>query len=135
MIKVKRLRHATFTTPDIEAQLDYYQSIIGLGVIARGDSRILLGTESDELTLVLERGAAAQLTSIAYEVAPGLEPAELQKSLTGFGIKSEIRSDTAPGITKALAFDDADGHRIELFSRWEFCKAIEPIRGLAELPP
>ena len=96
MIRVKRLRHATFTTANIEAQLDYYQSIIGLGIIARGDGRVLLGTESDELTLVLERAAAAQLTSIAYEVAPGLEPAELQKSLTGHNIKSEIRSDTAP---------------------------------------
>jgi catechol 2,3-dioxygenase-like lactoylglutathione lyase family enzyme len=131
MIKVKRLRHATFTTPNIEAQLDYYQSIIGLGLIARGDGRVVLGNDSDELTLVLERGPAAQLTSIAYEVAPGLELAELQKSLTGHNIKSEIRSDTAPGIAKALVFDDTEGRRIELFSRWEFCKAVEPIRGLA----
>ena len=131
MIKVKRLRHATFTSPNIEAQLDYYQSIIGLGVVARSDGHILLGTESDELTLVLERGATSQLTSIAYEVAPNLEPADLQKALASHGITSEIRSDTAPGITKVLVFDDADGHRIELFSRWEFCKAVEPIRGLA----
>ena len=76
MIKVKRLRHATFTTADIEAKLDYYQSIIGLGIIARDGGRILLGTESDELTLVLERGTASLLTSIAYEVAPGLEPGD-----------------------------------------------------------
>lgn len=131
MIKVKRLRHATFTSPDIEAQLDYYQSIIELGIIARSDGKILLGTESDELTLVLARGPAAQLTSIAYEVAPNLEPTELQKSLANHGITSEIRSDTAPGIAKALIFNDTDGRRIELFSKWEFCKAIEPIRGLA----
>ena len=82
-------------------------------------------------TLALERGTASQLTSIAYEVAPNLDPADLQKSLADHGIKSEIRSDTAPGIAKALVFDDPDGHRIELFSRWEFCKAVEPIRGLA----
>ncbi len=107
MIKVKRLRHVTFTSPNIEAQLDYYQSVIGLGVIERSDGRLLLGTESDELTLILERGAAPHLTSIAYEVAPNLDPSDLRKSLASLGIKSE------------------------LFSRWEFCKAIEPIRGLA----
>ena len=87
MIKVKRLRHVSFASPNVEAQLDYYQSVIGLGVIQRSDGRVLLGTESDELTLVLERGAAPHLTSIAYEVAPNLDPADLQKSLASLDIK------------------------------------------------
>ncbi|WP_197423257.1 VOC family protein [Bradyrhizobium valentinum] len=131
MIKVKRLRHVTFTSADVEPQLDYYQSVIGLAVIGRDDRRIFLGTESDELTLVLEQGAASHLTTIAYEVAPHLDLADLQKPLASLDIKSEIRSDTAPGIAKALVFNDPDGLQIELFSRWEFCKPIEPIRGLA----
>ena len=131
MIKVKRLRHVTFASPNVEAQLDYYQSIIGLAVIGRDDRRIVLGTDSDELTLVLEHGAASRLTAIAYEVAPGLDLSDLQKSLASLDIKSEIRSDTAPGISKTLVFNDPDGHQIELFSRWDFCKPVEPIRGLA----
>ena len=131
MIKVKRLRHVSFASPNVEAQLDYYQSIIGLAVIGRDDRRIILGTESDELTLVLERGAASRLTAIAYEVAPGLDLSDLQKSLASLNIKSEVRSDTAPGIPKTLVFNDPDGLQIELFSRWDFCKPVEPIRGLA----
>jgi catechol 2,3-dioxygenase-like lactoylglutathione lyase family enzyme len=131
MIKVKRLRHVTFASPDVEAQLDYYQSIIGLAVIARDDRRVILGTESDELTLILEHGAASRLTAIAYEVAPGPDPSDLQKSLASLHIKSEIRSDTAPGIPKTLVFNDLDGLQIELFSKWGFCKPVEPIRGLA----
>jgi catechol 2,3-dioxygenase-like lactoylglutathione lyase family enzyme len=131
MIKVKRLRHVTFASPNLEAQLDYYRSIIGLAVIGRDDRRVILGTESDELTLVLERGAAPRLTAIAYEVAPGLDLPELQKSLATLHVTSEIRSDTAPGIPKTLVFNDPDGIQIELFSRWNFCKPVEPIRGLA----
>ena len=131
MIKVKRLRHVSFASPNVEAQLDYYQSIIGLAVIGRDDRRIILGTESDELTLVLEHGAASRLTAIAYEVAPGLDLSDLQKSLASLDIKSEVRSDTAPGIPKTLVFNDPDGLQIELFSRWDFCKPVEPIRGLA----
>jgi catechol 2,3-dioxygenase-like lactoylglutathione lyase family enzyme len=131
MIKVKRLRHISFASPNVEAQLDYYQSIIGLAVIGRDDRRIILGTESDELTLVLEHGAASRLTTIAYEVAPGLDLSDLQKSLASLNIKSEVRSDTAPGIPKTLVFNDPDGLQIELFSRWDFCKPVEPIRGLA----
>jgi catechol 2,3-dioxygenase-like lactoylglutathione lyase family enzyme len=131
MIKVKRLRHVSFASPNVEAQLDYYQSIIGLAVIGRDDRRIILGTESDELTLVLEHGAASRLTAIAYEVAPGLDLSDLQKSLASLNIKSEVRCDTAPGIPKTLVFNDPDGLQIELFSRWDFCKPVEPIRGLA----
>ena len=131
MIKVKRLRHVSFASPNVEAQLDYYQSIIGLAVIGRDDRRIILGTDSDELTLVLEHGAASRLTAIAYEVAPGLDLSDLQKSLASLDIKSEVRSDTAPGIPKTLVFNDPDGLQIELFSRWDFCKPVEPIRGLA----
>ena len=131
MIKVKRLRHVSFASPNIEAQLDYYQSIVGLAVIGRDDRRIILGTDSDELTLVLEHGAASRLTAIAYEVAPGLDLSDLQKSLASLDIKSEIRSDTAPGIPKTLVFNDPDGLQIELFSRWDFCKPVEPVRGLA----
>ena len=131
MIKVKRLRHVSFASPNVEAQLDYYQSIIGLAVIGRDDRRIILGTESEELTLVLEHGAASRLTAIAYEVAPGLDLSDLQTSLASLDIKSEVRSDTAPGIPKTLVFDDPDGLQIELFSRWDFCKPVEPVRGLA----
>ena len=111
MIKVKRLRHVSFASPNVEAQLDYYQSIIGLAVIGRDDRRIILGTESDELTLVLEHGAASRLTAIAYEVAPGLDLSDLQKSLASLNIKSEVRSDTAPGIPKTLVFNDPTGFR------------------------
>ncbi len=131
MIKVKRLRHVSFASPNVEAQLDYYQSIIGLAVIGRDDRRIILGTESDELTLVLEHGAASRLTAIAYEVAPGLDLSDLQKSLASLNIKSEVRSETAPGIPKTLVFNDPEGLQIVLFSRWDFCKPVEPIRGLA----
>ena len=131
MIKVKRLRHVTFASPDVEAQLDYYRSIIGLAVIGRDDRRVILGTDSDELTLVLEHGPASRLTAIACEVAPGLDLSDLQKPLASLGIESEVRSDTAPGIPKTLVFNDPDGLQIELFSRWDFCKPVEPIRGLA----
>ena len=30
MIKVKRIGHATFETPDVERQIDYYTGVVGL---------------------------------------------------------------------------------------------------------
>ena len=37
MIQVKRLGHATFTTPDLERQIDYWTRVIGLQIVDRGN--------------------------------------------------------------------------------------------------
>src|SRR5664280_2735860 len=79
MIEAKRIRHATFATPDIEAQLEYYQSIIGLGVVARQDGRAYLASESEELTLVLEQDTVAGCKAMAFEVSPYAELHDLGK--------------------------------------------------------
>ena len=34
MIKVKRISHATFETPDVERQIDYYIGVVGLVALA-----------------------------------------------------------------------------------------------------
>lgn len=131
MIKVKRVRHTALATSDLDRQVEYYQSVIGLGVVHRDSRRVCLGNDSDQLTMVLERAADDHLGAIAFELAPNSELGELQRSLSNLGIHSEIRSDSLPGVPKTLTFNDPDGHRIELFSEWQFCKPIEPIRGLA----
>jgi catechol-2,3-dioxygenase len=100
MIAVKRIRHATFATADIEAQLEYYQSIIGLGVVARQDGRAYLASESEELTLVLEQDAVAGCKAMAFEVGPRAELRDLGKQLQGIGVKSDIRRTVCPGYPR-----------------------------------
>jgi len=131
MIDVKRIRHAAFATDRMDEQVDYYQSIIGLGVVAREAGRVFFATESQQLTLILESEAAPRCKAIAFEVAPSVDLSDLKNDLGRSGIKSEIRSGYLPGIEKSLVFDDVDGRRIELLSTCEFCPAVEPIRGLA----
>jgi catechol 2,3-dioxygenase-like lactoylglutathione lyase family enzyme len=131
MIEVKRIRHATFATPDIEAQIEYYQSIIGLGVVGRQDGRAYLASESEELTLVLEQEAVAGCKAMAFEVSPKVDLRDLCQQLKGIGIKSHIRSDSLPGIPEMLVFNDVDGRQIELFARWKFTALREQVRGIA----
>jgi catechol-2,3-dioxygenase len=131
MIRVKRVRHTALATQDLEHLLEYYQSVVGLGVITRDGKRVYLGSDSDQLTTVIEQDTSDHLGAIAFEVAPDSDLGELQRTLTRLGVRSEIRSDSLPGIPKTLTFSDPDGHRIDLFSEWQFCKSSEPIRGLA----
>ena len=44
MIKTRRIGYATFGTPDLERQIDYYTHIFGLTLMERDKSRAFLAT-------------------------------------------------------------------------------------------
>ena len=131
MIKARRIRHASFSTPDLARQADYYQSIVGLGVIARESGRLFMATESDELAIVLEAGAAPKCKRIALEVAPDADLAAMRTDLSASGIASDIRSDGIPGVSRSLVFTDPEGTEIELISGWNASPATESPGGIA----
>jgi catechol 2,3-dioxygenase-like lactoylglutathione lyase family enzyme len=130
MIEVKRIRHVSFATDNIEQQVEYYQGIIGLGIVERQAGRALFANESGELTLVLEQGATSGCKAMAFEISPTVELGDIGKQLKDHGIKSDIRSDPVPGISQTLVFADADGRQIELFSQWKFTPPAEQVRGI-----
>ena len=55
MIQVKRLGHATFTTPDLERQIDYWTRVIGLQIVDRGKDHCVLATKLGQECIGLER--------------------------------------------------------------------------------
>ena len=131
MIKARRIRHASFSTPDLARQADYYQSIVGLGVIARESGRLFMATESDELAIVLEAGAEPKCQRIAFEVAPDADLAAIRTDLSASGIASDIRSDGIPGVSRSLVFTDPEGTEIELIAGWNASPATESPGGIA----
>ena len=56
MLQVKRIGHATLTTPDLERQLDYYTRVLGLCTVAREKNRAILATKPGQEAIVLEHG-------------------------------------------------------------------------------
>jgi catechol 2,3-dioxygenase-like lactoylglutathione lyase family enzyme len=131
MIKAKRIGHATFVTPDLDRQADYFQQVIGLGVVSRDSNRVLLASPMGQLAVVLEKGGASSCSRIAFEVSPDIGFDDMAKSLSAHGLKSEVRSDDLPGTPKVLTFTDPKGTTIELFSEWSFQNAGSPAVGSA----
>ena len=115
MIKAKRIGHATFTTPDIERQIEYYRNVVGLHVVDREPKRAFLGTNSGQLAVVLKLGAHETCERISFEVSPLAGFAEMSKHLAALGLKAETRTDSIPGISQILTFQDLKGTAIELF--------------------
>src|SRR5271157_5105997 len=120
MIAVRRLGHATLTTPDLDAQVAYYTEVVGLALVDRGAKRAVLASKQGLEAIALEPGAPNVLSRLAFQVAPGSDLAELMRALAKHGIRSERRMGISPGIDEALVFQDPKGTSIEIFSDYRF---------------
>ena len=133
MIKVRRIGHATFETPDLERQIEHFTSVTGLVLAAREKDRALLTTKIGQLAIQLEKGEEPRCAKLAFQVAPGSDFKELEKSLAADGIKSELRSDDLPGTPKLLAFEDNKGTTIEIFTEWDYLTDNQQVIGVGPM--
>ncbi len=128
MIKVKRLGHATFLTPDLEQQIAYYVDVVGLHLVARDANRAYLASRVGLLTIVLEKSDVQSCARLAFEVAADAKVDDLVRGLAELGLKSEACTDPLPGVSRLLTFSDAKGTTIELFSGLSFLD-VPPMPG------
>ncbi|MBM3530679.1 MAG: glyoxalase [Alphaproteobacteria bacterium] len=134
MIKVLRVGHATFTTPDLERQVDYYTEVMGLIVTERDKDKVFLAARTGYETIALERGDVSALTRLAFQVAPDADFAAYARELSSHGIACETRNGVSPGAGRALAFKDVKDTIVELYADYTFAKddgkgtAIAPLK-------
>jgi catechol 2,3-dioxygenase-like lactoylglutathione lyase family enzyme len=133
MIDVRRISHATIETPDLEAQIDHFTKVTGLVVAARDKDRALLTCKVGPLVVQLVKGGEPRCARLAFQLAPGADFDAIAKWLSAQGIKSELRSDDIPGMSKLLAFEDVKGTTIELLSEWEFLTPNQSVIGVGPI--
>src|SRR5215469_2508695 len=104
MIKVRRLGHATLSTPDLEQQVDYYSRILGLGIIEKSKDRAFLGSKQGLEAIELVRGEAGALKRVSFQIDPGSDLGDVVKELQKEGIKCERRQGISPGVAEAVTF-------------------------------
>ena len=122
MVKVKRLGHATISTPDIEAQVDYYSRILGLSIIERTKDHVYLGSKQGLETIELVRGEPNELKRLSFQIAPGSDLGDVAKELQKMGLKPERRSGVSPGVSDAVTILDSKGTPVDLFAEYQFAK-------------
>ena len=115
MVKAKRIGHATYETPDLERQTDYYTDFLGLTVAEREKDRVYLATKIGQLAIQLNRSDRERCLKLSFEVAPDSDFGDLARELAKDGIKSDLRNDSIPGMGQVLTFEDCKGTTVELF--------------------
>ena len=133
MVQVQRIGHATYETPDLERQTDYYTDVVGFTVVERTKDRTVLATQLGHEVLVLERGVNARCSRLSFQVSPAFDIKDAGSYLSKLGIKSERYSDITPAISDAVVFEDPKGTGIELFSEFRHPAKPGTIHGIAPM--
>ena len=133
MVKVRRLSHVAFETPDLEKSVDYYTQVNGLALVAKERGRAFLATKTGLLAIELEQGPKPRCQKLAFELAPATDFVEINRQLSNEGIASHERIEPAPGIPSVLSFLDPNGTSIELFSKWNYVDAPREVVGVGPL--
>jgi catechol 2,3-dioxygenase-like lactoylglutathione lyase family enzyme len=133
MIKVLRIGHATFETPDLAKAVEHYTQVIGLSLAGRDDKRAFLATRIGQLAIELQQGKETRCSKLSFEVAPDADFADLGRELQKHGVAAEERNDSVPGLPRVLSFTDPKGTRIELFREWSHLGNHEQVVGAGAL--
>ena len=133
MINVRRLGHATLTTPDLDRAIEYYNEVLGLNVVARDRNSAVLATKVGLEAIALERGDAAELKRLSFQVAPGTDLKDCIKALGAHGITAEMRSEISPGVKQAISFKDNKGTDIDVYAEYDFAPDKEKPIGIMPL--
>ncbi|MFL4981594.1 MAG: VOC family protein [Xanthobacteraceae bacterium] len=120
MIRVRKIAHASYETPDVDKQVEYYTEILGLTLVDRNKDAAYLASTVDHHSVVLRKGAEAKCVRIGFEIAPDDDLDAFEQQVRAKGIKTERKKDPEPTIGEAVTFADPKGTVMEVFKRGEF---------------
>ena len=133
MIQVRRLGHATLTTPNIDRAIEYYNEVIGLNVVTRDKKSAVLATKVGLEAIGLVEGPEAGLARLSFQVSPGTDLNDCIKDLQKHGIKAERRGEITPGVRDSITFKDNKGTDIDVYADYEFAADKEKPVGIMPL--
>ncbi len=115
MIRVRKIAHAGFETPDLDRQVAYYADILGLTLVAKEKDAAYLASTLDHHSVVLRRGSEPRCTRIAFQIAPDADLGEFERQVAAHGIKTARQKDPEPSIPDLVSFEDPKGTIMEVF--------------------
>src|SRR6266581_1234311 len=117
MIRVKKISHTSYETPDLERQVAYYTDILGLSLTAKDKDAAYLANTVEHHSVILRSGPHARCTGIGFQLGPDDDLDAFEKQTAGHGLRPSRKNDPEPGIGDMVAFEDPKGTVMEVFKR------------------
>src|SRR5262249_49069248 len=119
MIGVRKISHASYETPDLEKQADYYTNILGLTLIAKERDAVYLANTNEHHSVILRQGAQPRCTRIGFQLGPDDDLGAFEKQTAAHGLRTSRKKDAEPTIGDMVVFEDPKGTVMEVFKRPE----------------
>jgi catechol-2,3-dioxygenase len=133
MVPIRRVGHATLSTPDLEAQVAYYMQILGFNLLHKDGDRAFFASEQGFEVIELVRGDAGRLARMSFQIDPGADLNAVAVALREESIACERRSDISPSVREAVCFTDPSGIPIDIYAEYEFPKGDGVVRAVSIL--
>ncbi len=114
-MKVRRIGHASFVTPDVSKQVAYYTEVLGLTLVDRTSDAAYLASTLDHHSVVVRHGEAPLCTHLAFQVSPLSDLGEMQKQIAAHGVKVERMRDAEPTISDMLVCENPAGTKMQIY--------------------
>jgi catechol 2,3-dioxygenase-like lactoylglutathione lyase family enzyme len=119
MIRVRKLSHATYETPDLEQQTEYYTDILGLTLVAKEKDATYLANTIEHHSIVLRKGLEPRCTRLGFQIGPDDSLDEFERQTQNHGVRTTRKTDPEPAVRAMVAFEDLKGTVMEVFKRPE----------------
>lgn len=116
---IRKISHASYDTPDLDAMAEYYTDVLGLTLSAREKDTVFLASAIDHHSVVLRKGDHAICSRIGFQIGPDDDLDAFEAHVKSFGIATWRKTDPEPTISEMLIFDDFKGTKMEVFRRPE----------------
>jgi catechol 2,3-dioxygenase-like lactoylglutathione lyase family enzyme len=130
MIRVSKIAHATYETPDLERQIEYYTDILGLTLVELGRDIAYLASTIDHHSVVLLRRERAKCVRLGFQIGIDEDLNEFEKQTAAHGIRTERKKDPDPTIADMVAFEDPKGTVMEVFKPAAFSPQKYATKGI-----
>src|ERR1700704_3632235 len=70
MIGVRKISHASYETPDLEKQIEYYTDVLGLTLVAKERDAVYLANTIEHHSVILRHGLHPKCTRIGFQLGP-----------------------------------------------------------------
>ena len=130
MIRVKKIAHAVYETPDLDRQVEYYTEVLGLTLVEKAKDVAYLASTLDHHSVVLRQGGQAKCVRLGFQLGPDDDLNDFQKQTAAHGINTQRRKNPDPSIADMVTFEDPKGTAMEVFKRGEFAGQRFPNKGI-----
>ena len=131
MIGVKKIAHATYETPDLDQQIEYYTDVLGLTLVAKEKDAAYLASTIDHHSVVLRKGDAAAMRAARLPDRARRRSRRVREADRGARHQDRsARTIPEPSIADMVTFEDPKGTVMEVFKRGEFAQQKFPTKGI-----